>query len=238
MSAALLIGVIFGIAPAWQATSISASEAMGADSRTTTGGGGRLRNLLVTGEVATAVLLLFGAGLLLRTLIAVESFDRGYRAESVLTMVVDPLGSSYPTPEKLQQFFDQVEARSAVGSRRRRTWRGRADCRWATRSSASIPFTYEMAGDAPLDEAQRPTTNYQLVSPTYFSTLELPIRRRPRVRRAATPARAPASPLSTRRSRAAWAARSPIGMRVSFKAGRLARARPGDGSKSSASPSR
>ena len=62
------------------------------------------------GEVATAVLLLFGAGLLLRTLMAVDSFDRGYRAESVLTMMVDPLGSSYPTPEKLQQFFDQVEA--------------------------------------------------------------------------------------------------------------------------------
>ena len=62
-----------------------------------TGGGGRLRGLLVIGEVATAVLLLFGAGLLLRTLIAVEGFDRGYRAESVLSMLVDPLGSKYPT---------------------------------------------------------------------------------------------------------------------------------------------
>ena len=107
---------------------------MGADSRTTTGGGGRLRNLLVTGEVATAVLLLFGAGLLLRTLMAVESFDRGYRAESVLTMLVDPLGSSYPTPEKLQQFFDQVEAevRTVPGRAGRR--RGRARCRSANRS--------------------------------------------------------------------------------------------------------
>ncbi len=109
-AAALAIGVLFGLAPAWQATSISTVAAMGADSRTTTGGGGRLRSLLVIGEVATAVLLLFGAGLLLRTLMAVESFDRGYRAESVLTMLVDPLASSYPTPEKLQQFFDQVEA--------------------------------------------------------------------------------------------------------------------------------
>jgi len=68
-----------------------------------------LRNLLVAGEVATAVLLLVGAGLLLRTLMAVQSVDRGYRAESVLTMVVDPLGSEYPTDEKLLQFYDSVE---------------------------------------------------------------------------------------------------------------------------------
>jgi putative ABC transport system permease protein len=106
---ALLVGIVFGIAPAFQATAAAPTEAMGADSRTTTGGGGRLRALLVMGEVATAVLLLFGAGLLLRTLIAVQSYDRGYRAESVLTMLVDPLGNAYPTPEKLLQFIDQVE---------------------------------------------------------------------------------------------------------------------------------
>ena len=46
------------------------------------------------------MLLLFGAGLLLRTLIAVDGFDRGYRAESVLSMLVDPLGSKYPTPSR------------------------------------------------------------------------------------------------------------------------------------------
>ena len=69
---------------------------------------GRLRNMLVAGEVATAVLLLVGAGLLLRTLMAVQNVDRGYRAESVLTMLVDPLGSEYPTDEKLLQFYDTV----------------------------------------------------------------------------------------------------------------------------------
>jgi putative ABC transport system permease protein len=173
-AAALTIGVLFGMAPAWQATSLATVSAMGADTRTTTGGGGRLRNLLVTGEVATAVLLLFGAGLLLRTLMAVQSFDRGYRAESVLTMLVDPLGSSYPTPEKLQLFFDQVEAEV-------RTVPGVQDVAW----SSALPLgdslygdfalTYEIVGDPQVPESQRPTTNYQVVSPTYFSTLDLPI---------------------------------------------------------------
>ena len=108
--AALLVGLLFGVMPAWKATDFSSAAVIGSDSRTTTGGGGRLRGLLVIGEVATAVLLLFGAGLLLRTLIAVEGFDRGYRADSVLTMLVDPLGSKYPTDDSLQQFYDQVEA--------------------------------------------------------------------------------------------------------------------------------
>ena len=170
--AALIVGVLFGVTPAWQATSFSSSEVMGADSRTTTGGGGRLRGLLVAGEVATAVLLLFGAGLLLRTLIAVDAFDRGYRAESVLSMLVDPLGSKYPTPASLQQFYDQVEAEI-------RAVPGVQDVAW----TSALPldffdyggFSFEIVGDPPVDENRRPTTEYQVVSPTYFSTLDLPI---------------------------------------------------------------
>ena len=215
-AAALTIGVLFGLAPAWQATSISTTAAMGADTRTTTGGAGRLRNLLVIGEVATAVLLLFGAGLLLRTLMAVESFDRGYRAESVLTMLVDPLGSSYPTPEKLQQFFDQVEAEV-------RTVPGVQDAAW----SSALPLgdslygdfalTYEIVGDPQVPEAQRPTTNYQVVSPTYFSTLDLPI-----VAGRAFDSRdtrdSPRVCIVNEAFVRTLGGRSPIGMRVAFRA--------------------
>ncbi len=170
--AALLVGLVFGVMPAWKATDFSSAEVLGSDTRTMTGGGGKLRGLLVIGEVATAVLLLFGAGLLLRTLMAVEGFDRWYRAESVLSMLVDPLGSKYPTPESLQQFFDQVEAEVAAVP-------GVKGVAWAS----SLPldffdsggFSFEIAGDPPVDDSQRPSTEYQAVSPTYFSTLDLPI---------------------------------------------------------------
>ncbi|HET9702693.1 MAG TPA: ABC transporter permease, partial [Vicinamibacterales bacterium] len=163
--AALLVGIVFGIAPAFHATALAPSEAMGADSRTTTGSGGRLRSWLVAGEVATAVLLLFGAGLLLRTLIAVQSYDRGYRAESVLTMLVDPLGNAYPTPERLVQFFEQVEAEV-------RAVPGVADVGWSTALPlgesvfGEYPFNYEIVGDAPVDDARKPTTGFQIVTPT------------------------------------------------------------------------
>ena len=135
---ALLVGAVFGIAPAFHATSMAPVEAMGADSRTTTGGGGALRRLLVGGEVATAVLLLFGAGLLLRTLLAVQSYDRGYRADNVLTMLVDPLGSAYPPPVKQQQFYDQVEAEV-------RAVPGVADVGW----SSGLPLGESVFGEYP-----------------------------------------------------------------------------------------
>jgi putative ABC transport system permease protein len=215
-TASLLIGVLFGIAPAWHAMSFSSPEVMGSDSRTTTGGGGRLRNLFVVGEVAMSVLLLFGAGLLLRTLIAVSSYDRGYRAGSVLTMLVDPLGSAYPTPEKLQQFFDQVEAEV-------RAVPGVADVGWSTALPlgesifGEYPFQYEIVGDAPLDAARKPTTAFQIVSPTYFSTLELPIV----AGRAFDSRDARGNPRAVIVNEAfarSLGGRNPIGLQVSFKA--------------------
>ena len=170
--AALLVGLIFGLMPAWRATDFSSAEVLSTEGRSITGGSGKLRGLLVVGEVATAVVLLFGAGLLLRTLVAVETFDRGYRAESVLSMLVDPLGSKYPTPDSLQQFYDQVEAEIAAVP-------GVASVGWA--ESLPLDFfdagglTFEIVGDPPVEESQRPRTEYQIVSPGYFSTLELPI---------------------------------------------------------------
>ena len=213
--AALIVGVLFGIAPAWQATSFSSPEVMGSDSRTTTGGGGRMRSLLVVGEVATAVLLLFGAGLLLRTLIAVESFDRGFKVNNVLTMLVDPLGTTYPTPEKLQGFFDQVEAEV-------RAVPGVQDMAWSSGVPlgeslfGEYPQSYEIAGDAPVDDARKPTTNYQVVSPSYFSTLELAI-----VQGRGFDARdtrdAPRTAIVNEAFVHTLNGRNPIGLQVSFK---------------------
>jgi putative ABC transport system permease protein len=224
-AAALLVGVVFGIAPAFQATAVAPTEAMGADSRTTTGGGGRLRSLLVMSEVATAVLLLFGAGLLLRTLIAVQSFDRGYRAESVLSMYVDPLGSSYPTPPQLQQFFDQAEAEV-------RAVPGVADIGWSSAPPLGesifgddYVWSYEIVGDAPLEDARKPTTSFQIVSPSYFSTLDLPI-----VAGRAFDARdnlqSPKVVIVNEAFARSLGNRSPIGLQVSYKVANSPNAKP------------
>jgi putative ABC transport system permease protein len=172
VAATLVVGVLFGIAPAFQATDFSSAQVLGSDSRTSTGSGGKLRGILVSAEVATAVLLLFGAGLLLRTLIAVETIDRGYRAERVLTMYVDPLGSKYPTAAALMQFYDEVE-------REITPLPGVKGVAWTNAlpldGTNGEDVTFEVSGDPPRDEKQRPLASYQVVSPNYFRTLDLPI---------------------------------------------------------------
>jgi putative ABC transport system permease protein len=167
---ALLMGLLFGLVPAWQATAFSSAQAIASDSRTTTGRGGRTRELLVIGQVATAVVLLSGAGLLLRSLLAVESVDRGYRAESVLTMIVDP-GPGYPTQTAVRQFYGAVEQEVTALP-------GVRGVAWATTlpmgRSYQGPFFFEIAGQ-PVAGAQRPTADYQIVSSAYFGTLDLPV---------------------------------------------------------------
>jgi putative ABC transport system permease protein len=168
--AAMLVGLLFGIVPAGQAT-FSPASLKTSDMRTVAGGGGRIRALLVVGEVAIAVLLLVAAGLLLRTLMAVNGVDRGYRAERVLTMLVDPLGSSYPTRSTLLQFFADIEREIAPLP-------GVQSMAWTT----GLPLgpsdqgsrSFEIVGD-PSRDGQRPTGDYQIVSPTYFQTLDIAI---------------------------------------------------------------
>lgn len=170
VAAALLVGLLFGLAPVWQARALSLAQV--GNSRTSTGGGGTIRGLLVVGAVAAATLLLCGAGLLLRTLAAVEDVDRGYRADDVLTMLVDPLGSEYPTAESLQQFFDGVEREvMAVPGVRSVAWASTLPMGM----SIAGPVYFEVVGDAPVDPNSRPTADYQVVSHTYFQTVDLPV---------------------------------------------------------------
>jgi putative ABC transport system permease protein len=219
---ALAVGLLFGVLPALKATDFSSAEVLASSTRSVTGGGGRLRALLVIGEVATAVLLLFGAGLLLRTLIAVDGFDRGYRAESVLSMLVDPLGSKYPTEESLQQFYDQVEAEIAAVP-------GVAGVAWA--SALPLDFfdagglSFEIVGDPPVDESQRPVTEYQVVSPGYFSTLDLPILSGRAFDRRDAKDRVPVCIVNEAFARS-FNGRSPIGQRVALRPATSPQAKP------------
>ena len=119
------------------------------------------------------MVLLFGAGLLLRTLMAVDHVDRGYRADRILTMMVDPLGSRYPTDASLLQFFDAIEReiRPLPGVQSVAWTTGLPLGRFGPRPTPSSTSSAIRRWTA----SKRPTADYQIVSPTYFRTLELPV---------------------------------------------------------------
>jgi putative ABC transport system permease protein len=211
---ALLVGLLFGLVPAWHATRLSPAHTIGSNSRTVAGGG-RVRGVIVAGQVATAVVLLFGAGLLLRTLLALQGVDRGYRAQSVLTMIVDP-GPGYPTGASLRQFYDAAtrELMAAPGVK---------GVAWATtlpmgRSYEGVSF-FEVVGGAPVDESRRPSADYQIISPSYLTTLDLPVVAGRGFDDRDGPSQAPVCVVNEALVRRYLPDRSPIGQKLTIRRG-------------------
>ncbi|HEY6333825.1 MAG TPA: FtsX-like permease family protein, partial [Blastocatellia bacterium] len=109
----LVTGVFFGLVPAFSASRTRLNEALKQGSRSATEGVGprRLREIIVMSEVALAMILMIGAGLLIRSFVRVRNTSPGFQPQSVLTMSVDLPGAAYPTPEKVRSFFNQLKDR-------------------------------------------------------------------------------------------------------------------------------
>jgi predicted permease len=107
---ALITGLIFGLAPALQATRIDPNPALKDSAGTSTRSRLRLGKSLVVAQVALSLLLLVGAGLFVRTLHNLRSKDAGFRAEGVLTMKINPPETIYQG-ERLANLWKDVLAR-------------------------------------------------------------------------------------------------------------------------------
>jgi putative ABC transport system permease protein len=171
--ATLGTGLLFGLAPAWQASRIPLAETMNAGGRGATRTTGALRAVLVVGEVATAVLLVSGAGLLIRTLAALNAVDAGFRAERVLTMAVSLPISRYPTPDAALVFYQAVEREVAAIPGVRVAALGDS----LPLDGWNIGQGFEVVGDPPLDRANQKAAHYQIISPDYFRALGIPVLR-------------------------------------------------------------
>jgi len=112
----LLTGVAFGLAPALQASKVQLNESLKEAGRGAADGhsGHRLRNLLVVFEVALAMVLLCGAGLLLKSFLRMRGIDPGFRSDRILTLNVNLTLSQYPKPLDQTRFFQQAIERIKV----------------------------------------------------------------------------------------------------------------------------
>ena len=106
---AIVTGVLFGVVPVWQIWKSDTNEPLKEAQRSHTARSQRrLNNIFVAGEIAITVILLAGAGLMLRTLVHLRTADPGYNTERVLTMRMVLSGPQYDTPEKQASFYENA----------------------------------------------------------------------------------------------------------------------------------
>ncbi len=104
--------IVFGLTPALRTLRINIVESLREGSQQTVGGHRqRLRNLLVVAEVSLAVVLVIGAGLMVRSLSALGRIDLGFEPEQLLTMRVSVPATRYDTPEKVVDFYRLLNER-------------------------------------------------------------------------------------------------------------------------------
>jgi putative ABC transport system permease protein len=115
LATSVLCSLVFGVMPAFAATRVDVKEAMGDAARGASAGSGRarLRHLLVASQIALAVLLMVGAGLLLRSFSGLVNTPLGYSSEkNVLTFFLDAAPESFPDVASRASYFSDVVARA------------------------------------------------------------------------------------------------------------------------------
>ena len=156
----VLTSVLFGIMPAWKTTRPARSSL--AASRT-----GGMRGGLMALEVASSLVLLVGAGLMMKSLIRLLEVDVGFRTEHLLTMDVSLSQEKYSTAEKQAAYFDQVLERLTAMPTVLSV--GAVTDLPLTRNSTTNGF--EIPGLHPFQG----TANYHAVSPDYFRAMGIPL---------------------------------------------------------------
>ena len=166
-------GLVFGLAPALQASGSDTVNALKEEGRSGGGGrtSGRLRSALVVAQVAVCLVLLVGAALFLRSFIAAQSLSPGFDADRLVTASMDMFPSGY-TGERHREFQRRtIEAVSAMPGVRSAAFGSRIPLGFGGNNSTGISID----GYVPR-ENEEIVINYSTVGPRYFETMGTPLR--------------------------------------------------------------
>ena len=166
---AVLTGILFGLVPALRAAKPAlASLNDGGRGGTGSGAHGRLRSVLIVTEMALAMVLLVGAGLLLRSLVGLGRVDPGFAKDHVITFGLD-LPDRYEHPQRVafyRSLLERVRATPGVRS---------ASAAFPLPLSADdVKTTFEVEG-WPMRSSEYPVTTLHIVDRDYFRTLGIPL---------------------------------------------------------------
>jgi predicted permease len=170
----LATGLVFGLAPALQASKLNLNESLKEGARGSSEGfrRNRVRSLLVISELALALVLLIGAGLLIKSFIRVRSVDPGFNPEGILTVELSLPYKKYRLPQARVAFFDELMARleSLPGAQ-----------------SAGLTLNLPLNGGGisawhgvvleghPITPEEMTQTENRIISPSYFRTMGIPL---------------------------------------------------------------
>jgi putative ABC transport system permease protein len=169
----VLVGLLFGLIPAWRAARAEPQDALRTGGRSTTQGrrGLRLSEVLVSTEVALSAALLVAAGLLIGSLVRLLGIEQNFRSNNVLTIALNLPATKYSDTKQRAEFIDRMLP---------------AVQRVPGVQSAGIINALPLEGDTWVDMIsryddhrpifQRPVANYRFISPNYFAALGIPIR--------------------------------------------------------------
>jgi predicted permease len=165
-------GLLAAFVPAWTLTGRDANDALktGPGRGNSSSGDGRLRNLLVVSEVALALMLLIGAGLLLRSLNGLRAVDPGFDPKNVLTAFINLPEAKYGTPEQRNQFFARVGASL-------RALPGVEAAAWIDTvplSGGGSTQYVAVEGQPAMQESEMPVVAVRLPTPGYFTAARIP----------------------------------------------------------------
>jgi putative ABC transport system permease protein len=206
-AASVLTGVLAGVLPAIRAGRADLGDALKEGGRSDAAVGLGTRRLLIVGEVALSLLLLMGAGLMIRTLSALRSVDAGFDPRGVLTLRLRLPKARYATPARITAFYDEalrrlralpaIESAAAVDD-------------LPVQGGSVQPIVLE--GRAELLPRDQPTVSVRKITPGYLQTMRIPLLRGRDVAAADTEVML----VSRSAARLLWGDDDPIGRRVTL----------------------
>jgi putative ABC transport system permease protein len=213
----VVTGILFGFAPALQSKPTRLSESLKEGGRSSAGGdsGRRIRGLLTISEIALSLVLLIGAGLLIRSFVGLLMVDPGFETKNILTVPMDLPAYAYPEATKQAGFYTQVMERikalpgvTAVGAT--------SDLPPTTNSHSS---SFSIEGRAPLEPSDNSlAVQEHLATQDYFRVMGIPLAAGRAFSEADNSSAPPVAVVNQTFVRRFFPNENPIGQRLSFGA--------------------
>jgi putative ABC transport system permease protein len=209
-----LTSVVFGLAPAMQSSAVNLSDTLKEGGRESSDGQrkSRLRGFLVASEFALALMLLIGAGLMIRSFFALQSIDPGFNPHNVISMVVSVAGSKEAEPHSRELFYRQLleKIRTLPGVE-------------SAGAINHLPLAGDMWGWSFVIEGrptprpgESPLAIYRIATPRYFETMRLPLIEGRDIYDTDSVSAPGVVVINQRAAQKYWPGQDPVGQRISF----------------------